>query len=719
MSEAPQPAKFRTFQGVYRPTFLTILGALFYLREGWLVGSLGLVGALVIIAIAHVITGTTAASLASIATNTRVKAGGAFAIIANALGLEAGGAIALPLYIAQTASSAMYLYAFTEVWTYLFPDHNPWIVVTIAFVAVGAISVVGAAWAFRAQAVMLGVVALALTSAFGGFFSNPLVVPTAFGSGAGISPLTAFAIFFPAATGIMVGVGMSGSLLNPRKSIPVGTLAAWATGLAIYGGGAFLYAAIASPAELVANKTILFDRALWGPLVIFGVLTSTLMAALSSLVAAPQLLQAMAKHDVVPGARWIERTTPTGDPRNASLITLGLAAVALASGSLDAIAPIITSFFLVTYLAVNGVVLLEQRLGMISFRPTFNVPKLLPLVGSVLCLVALVLTSPGGGLVEMLIVGGIYAWLTRRQLATPWETTRSGIGVTIAAAVAKRFGQAERGERAWRPDLCAMADDPASLERMAGLARGLTHRSGSAVLVGLGDHPDLPAALHDHKEALVRAGLYARWVHLHGAPDDAPIPRPTLHRLALDALYGAMFPPNLVLVDASSVDDDELRALIAACEEQQRGLGVLAAALDAPPLGAARDVTVWISDRSPTWEIGLRIANLDLPLLAGMLLATWKGGRLRLATAIADPDQAKAAAGFLQALVELGRLPGDTERRVYPASFADALAQAGPADVTLLGLPATPDLEAIRAIRARVGGTCVFLKDSGRESVLA
>jgi amino acid transporter len=719
VDQAPQPARFRTFQGVYRPTFLTILGALFYLREGWLVGSLGLVGALAIIAIAHVITGTTAASLASIATNTRVKAGGAFAIIANALGLEAGGAIAMPLYIAQTASSAMYLYAFTEVWTYLFPTHNPWIVVAIAFVGVGAIAAVGATWAFRAQAVMLGVVALALTSAFGGFFSNPLVTPTAFGSGAGVSPLTAFAIFFPAATGIMVGVGMSGSLISPRKSIPVGTLAAWASGLAIYGGGAFLYALIATPAELVENKTILFDRALWGPLVIFGVLTSTLMAAMSSLVAAPQLLQAMAKHDVVPAARWLERTTATGDPRNASLVTLALAAVALASGSLDAIAPVITSFFLVTYLAVNGVVLLEQRLGMISFRPTFRVPRVLPLVGSALCLIALVLTSPGGGLVELLIVGGIYAWLTRRQLATPWETTRSGIGVTIAAAVATRFGQAERGERAWRPDLCVLADDPASLARLVGVARGLTHRSGSAVLVGLGDHPELADGLHALKESLVRSGMYARWVHLHRTAEGEPIARPTLHRLALDALYGAMFPPNLVLVDAASLDDAELSALVAACEDQRRGLAVLVADPQAPPITAARDVTVWVGDRSPTWEIGLRIANLDLPLLAGMLLATWRDGRLRLATAVADPEQIAPARAFLDTLVELGRLPGDTERRVAPLPFAEALEEAPAADVTLLGLPLTPRVDGIRAIRDRVGGTCMFLKDSGRESVLA
>jgi hypothetical protein len=213
--------------------------------------------------------------------------------------------------------------------------------------------------------------------------------------------------------------------------------------------------------------------------------------------------------------------------------------------------------------------------------------------------------------------------------------------------------------------------------------------------------------------------MYARWVHLHRTADGEPIARPTLHRLALDALYGAMFPPNLVLVDAASLDDAELSALVAACEGQQRGLAVLVADPQAPPITAARDVTVWVGDRSPTWEIGLRIANLDLPLLAGMLLATWRDGRLRLATAVADPEQIAPARAFLDTLVELGRLPGDTERRVAPLPFAEALDEAPAADVTLLGLPLTPRVDGIRAMRDRVGGTCLFLKDSGRESVLA
>jgi amino acid transporter len=102
-------AHFGTFAGVFRPISLTILGAMLYLREGWLVGNAGLAGALFVILLATAITGATALSLASIATNVCVRPGGAFAIVSQALGLEAGGAIGVPLYIAQTLSSALYV----------------------------------------------------------------------------------------------------------------------------------------------------------------------------------------------------------------------------------------------------------------------------------------------------------------------------------------------------------------------------------------------------------------------------------------------------------------------------------------------------------------------------------------------------------------------------------------------------------------------------------
>ena len=54
--------RFGTFEGVFTPTIITILGVIMYLRQGWVVGNAGLFWAWVIIGI-------------SIAINSRIGTG--------------------------------------------------------------------------------------------------------------------------------------------------------------------------------------------------------------------------------------------------------------------------------------------------------------------------------------------------------------------------------------------------------------------------------------------------------------------------------------------------------------------------------------------------------------------------------------------------------------------------------------------------------------------
>ena len=96
-----------TFGGVFTPSILTILGVIMYLRFGWVVGNVGLVGALLIVTISTSITLLTALSIAEIATDQRVRIGGAYYMISRSLGIETGGAVGIPLYLAQRLSVAL------------------------------------------------------------------------------------------------------------------------------------------------------------------------------------------------------------------------------------------------------------------------------------------------------------------------------------------------------------------------------------------------------------------------------------------------------------------------------------------------------------------------------------------------------------------------------------------------------------------------------------
>ncbi|OGW46404.1 MAG: hypothetical protein A2Y66_05870 [Nitrospirae bacterium RBG_13_41_22] len=114
----PEPEKtgyqFGTFKGVFTPSILTILGVIMYLRIGWVIGNVGLVPTLIIVTLSTSITFFTALSISALATNIQVKGGGAYFIISRALGIEAGAAIGLPLFLAQALSISFYIVGFAE-----------------------------------------------------------------------------------------------------------------------------------------------------------------------------------------------------------------------------------------------------------------------------------------------------------------------------------------------------------------------------------------------------------------------------------------------------------------------------------------------------------------------------------------------------------------------------------------------------------------------------
>ena len=142
---------FGTFSGVFAPTLLTILGVIMFLREGWVVGNAGLLGAWLIILIAFGITGFTGLSLSSITTNIRIGAGGAFSIISQSLGLEVGGSIGVPLYLSQALAVSMYIFGFRAGWLWIFPDHPALIVDLVTFGVYSRLPLSVPAWHSRSS----------------------------------------------------------------------------------------------------------------------------------------------------------------------------------------------------------------------------------------------------------------------------------------------------------------------------------------------------------------------------------------------------------------------------------------------------------------------------------------------------------------------------------------------------------------------------------------
>ena len=101
------------------------------------------------------------------------------------------------------------------------------------------------------------------------------------------------------------------------------------------------------------------------------------------MVAAPNVLAALAKHGIVPFGSYLAPKDESATPRKAVLVNGAIVGGALMMGDLNAVAQLITMFFLITYTTLNLVVLIEQP-SILSELPvcddpfTSGVPPKLP-----------------------------------------------------------------------------------------------------------------------------------------------------------------------------------------------------------------------------------------------------------------------------------------------------------------------------------------------------
>ncbi|MEZ4862824.1 MAG: amino acid permease [Caldilineaceae bacterium] len=724
-NENEEGQKFGAFDGVFLPTLLTILGAVMYLRTGWVVGNAGLLGAFLVITLANVITFCTGLSISSVATNIRVGAGGSFSIISQSLGLEVGGSVNVPFYLAQAISVAFYIFAFSEGWLSIFPTHPEIVVLFVTFGLCWAVAYISVGLAARIRYPILFIVSFSLFSVFLGSFAwfgqaGAIYMPQIWGDFPRGNFWVIFAVFFPAVTGVLAGVNLSGTLQNPRHSIPRGTMAAIVVSFVIYMGLAYWCSLVATPEELVTNFTIMVKRAAFGWAIQAGILAATFSAALNSLVGAPRVLQAMAAHGVVPYGDLFAQETPAGEPRPAMYLTgaVGLATLlfGLSGNGLNKIAPLMTMFFLITYAVLNGVVLLEQSLGLTSFRPLFPIPRVVALIGFSGSIMAMFLINPIFSLVALVTIFLLYEALLLRQLSAPWSDVRSGMFVTLAEWAAKRVQTMPSGQdRAWKPRLLLPVASPRAVRRSYRFLTAITRPNGSIHILGSyqAEEREQVAGLLAYEQIFANDGIFALVALVETRQMEHTL------QAAMEVLHSTFFRPNTLFLAVSPEDESEELPTILA-HAALNDLGVILF-VDNPltALGREKIINVWIREQSPNWEVGLRLSNLDLALLLAYQLArNWKG-QINLITVVADEAERVNGETFMARLVDLGRMPRATHTIVTVGTFRDYLPHAPQADLNIFGLQERVDRSFMEHLPTATNSTCIFVRDSGYESALA
>ncbi len=679
MSEnASNPGQIRGHGFGTSPVFLasvsTILGAIMFLRFGYAVGHAGLLGALLIILLGHMVTVPTALAIAEIATNRKVEGGGEYFIISRSFGATIGGAIGISLYLSQAISVAFYMIAFAEAFSPLGTwfesatgmGWDPRIISLPAVVALAVLVVAkGANLGVRALWVVVAILAVSILFFFLGspVEGSDIQSVSLFSGLESPDPfILVFAIVFPAFTGMTAGVGLSGDLANPRRSIPLGVVSATITGMVVY-VAVVAKMAISAPPELLASDQLVMSKiALWGPIIPIGLAAATLSSAIGSILVAPRTLQALSGDGILPLRRANSLLSAgfgkNNDPRNATVATAVLAVVTVALGNVDVVARIVSMFFMVTYGALCAISFLEHFAARPSYRPSFRSKWYLSFWGAILCLLLMFQMDLVYAILAIVVMGLLYRGIraNRKDEVDDLSAIFHGVMTQLTRYLQIRLQKSPPQD--WRPSVILIT--PRTFDRISPktMLSWLCHR------YGFGTYLHFVKGMLNRETFLQSQEVQDRLIEGIEETDSAIYVDTIISPSMASALAQSLQVPgvsgmenNTILFEFSSHDPPEV------LEEVMSGC-MLASAPRMNRLvlrhsdhffGNRRNIHLWL-----TWN-DYRNANLMI-LLSYILLGhpDWAGAEIRIFAAF-PYQEVEAQTERLNRMISEGRLPISTK----------------------------------------------------------
>ncbi len=685
--------KFGAFGGVFTPSVLTILGVIMYMRLPRLIGEGGLWVVLGVILAAHVISVTTGLSVASIATDKKVRAGGPYYIVSRSLGLPIGGTLGLALYVGLSFSVSLYVIGFAESLLPLLgyaPGDMDAIRIagSLTLLGVTAITLVSTSFAIKIQYVIMAAIALSL---IGIFFGSHDLAPAA-AAGPALEPAPGsrsvaviFGIFFPAVTGFTAGVNMSGDLKDPKRALPLGTIGAIALGLVAYVALAVFLAYTIDRDQLIHNPNVLLETAIAPWMVLAGVWGATISSAIGSILGAPRILQAKSLDRLTPEV-FARGRGKTNEPRNALLLTFGIAEVGILIGELDIIASIISMFFIMTYGFLNLSAAFERWVSP-DFRPEFRVPIWVSVVGALTSVIVMVQLNFLAMIAATALLVGLFLHFKRRELRLESGDTWGGVWSSLVRSGLRRLERDVDHHRNWRPNVMVFSEGgAASRAPLLDFTHTIVAGRGFVTDFELIHAPGAKGAAADHAldapappttTAEARAGLF----HRPTTTDDVYRAMESICRF-----YGfSGVEPNTVVVDWYAHHHEAAGFVTLLDSVRARDLNLIVLGHDPERgFGANRRIDVW------TGPAGADM-SLALALVRSISAAPeWRRCELSFVIAARDASQADRLSHQTQRVLDDNRIKARVIVTHLPEldTLEDRMRQeSGEADLIIASLP--------------------------------
>ncbi|XP_074012658.1 solute carrier family 12 member 1 isoform X2 [Numenius arquata] len=537
--------KFGWVKGVLVRCMLNIWGVMLFIRLSWIVGQAGIGLGIIVIGLSVVVTTLTGISMSAICTNGVVRGGGAYYLISRSLGPEFGGSIGLIFAFANAVAVAMYVVGFAETVVELLKESDTLmvdesndirIIGTITVVCLLGISVAGMEWEAKAQVILLIVLLVAIANFFigtviptnnekkaRGFFNyEASIFAENFGpdfrSGEGF--FSVFAIFFPAATGILAGANISGDLKDPQSAIPKGTmLAILITTVAYIGVAICVASCVVRDATGSINDTVVpgmscngssacslgydFSRCAsqpcdyglmnnfqvmsmvsgFGPLITAGIFSATLSSALASLVSAPKVFQALCKDNVYKGLHFFAKGYgKNNEPIRGYVLTFVIAMAFILIAELNTIAPIISNFFLASYALINFSCFHASYAKSPGWRPAFRYYNMwVSLFGALLCCGVMFVINWWAALITYAIELFLYIYVTYKKPEVNWGSSTQALYYINALDSALALTTVEDHVKNFRPQCIALTGAPMIRPALLDITHTFTKNNGLCI----------------------------------------------------------------------------------------------------------------------------------------------------------------------------------------------------------------------------------------------
>lgn len=186
--------------------------------------------------------------------------------------------------------------------------------------------------------------------------------------------------------------------------------------------------------------------------VIWGVMASTIGAALTSIVSGTRLLSAIASDKTLPILRFFA-AQPGKEPRLALAASGILCACAIGVGELNAIAPILTMFFLMCYTCVNASCTVCEAVQDPNWRPTFRFHHwVVSLFGTILCIFMMFAMAPIMAAIAVAFCLAVMGYSAYNSHAIKWGDGFQGMKFQVARNILMKMHLTAHTKN-WRPQV--------------------------------------------------------------------------------------------------------------------------------------------------------------------------------------------------------------------------------------------------------------------------